>query len=40
MSGMKKDIQIDSRGPALCISTVRTRTVLGVSIIMERLKPL
>ena len=40
MSSMKKDIQIESRGSALCIPLVRTRTLLGIIIIMERRKPL
>lgn len=41
MSNMRTDIQIKSRGPALCIPLVRTRTVFGIIIIlMERLKPL
>ena len=41
VSSMNKDIQIESRGPALCINPVRTKTVFGVIIIlMERRKPL
>jgi hypothetical protein len=38
MSSMKNDIQIESRGPALCINTVRTRTLFVGIIIMERRK--
>ena len=40
MNSMTKDIQIELAGPALCINLMRTRTLFGIVIIMERPKPL